>query len=91
MSKAFWILLFTAWVCSVDGQISAVPSKASVPPEFAKSIQPFFAQHCYSCHNDKMQSGGLNLQKIGASATVDDGAELEKILRRLQAGEMPPK
>jgi mono/diheme cytochrome c family protein len=59
---------------------------------FIQSIQPFFAQHCHACHNPKLNNGGLNLEAY-TSATLfsQDRDESEKILKKLQAGEMPPK
>jgi mono/diheme cytochrome c family protein len=59
---------------------------------FIRSVQPFFAKNCYACHNPKLSTGGLNLEAY-TSATLlsQDRDESEKILKKLQAGEMPPK
>ena len=80
--------------------ISAILCLADEPPGteaastsvFTNSVQPFFAKNCYACHNAKLKIGGLNLE---AYANVPPAAtnrgEFEKILQKLEAGEMPPK
>ncbi len=59
---------------------------------FTKSIQPFFAKNCFACHSSKLSSGGLNFEAYGSAALFfQDRDEAEKILKKLQAGEMPPR
>src|SRR5450631_3454393 len=59
---------------------------------FIKAVQPFFAKNCYACHNSRLSSGGLNFETYKSTALFfQDRDEAEKILKRLQAGEMPPK
>ncbi|MEP7274138.1 MAG: DUF1587 domain-containing protein, partial [Acidobacteriota bacterium] len=59
---------------------------------FAKSIQPFFADHCYACHNAEQKSGGLNLEVYRTASSVSESREVwENVLQRLQTGQMPPK
>jgi hypothetical protein len=66
----------------------AAPPSAS----FENSVQPLLAKNCYGCHNEKLQSGGLNLKSYTTSESVTQNRERwETILRRLEAGEMPPK
>jgi hypothetical protein len=43
-------------------------------------------RYCVTCHNDKLRTAGLSLAAV-ASASSDT---LEKVLRKLRAGEMPP-
>ena len=65
---------------------------ASVPSTFNDTVQPFFARHCYSCHNGRSAAGGLNLQTLNTAASVSENRdEWQKILRRTASGDMPPK
>ena len=58
---------------------------------FDKTIQPFFAQHCYHCHNKDLRTANLNLEAFDTAASfTNDRATLKRILERLSAGEMPP-
>src|SRR6266571_8665889 len=78
MKKVYLLLLFA--------------SKPAYSADFAKSIQPFFAKNCYSCHSAKLKTGGLNLEAyVNAASIAQEPERFEKILQRLKAGEMPPK
>ena len=58
---------------------------------FENSVQPFLSRTCYPCHNAKLHSGNLNLERYTTGASVGaDRDRWELILRKLQAGEMPP-
>jgi hypothetical protein len=65
---------------------------ATAGSTFQESVQPLLAANCYSCHNEKLQSGDLNLRAYtSAAALTQDREKWETILHRLDAGEMPPK
>jgi hypothetical protein len=43
--------------------LKVVPCFAdSSPSSYQSAVQPFVAKNCLGCHNDKLQSGGLNLK-----------------------------
>ena len=50
------------------------------------TLRPFLAQHCLSCHNARLNTGGLNLEGLAT-----DREKWELVLQKLQSGEMPPK
>jgi mono/diheme cytochrome c family protein len=65
---------------------------AGQPATFDQAVRPILSQTCAACHNDKLASGGLNLDAFlnaGSLTTQRDG--WERILDKLRAGEMPPK
>ena len=89
MKKVYWLLLFVPLLNWVDGPVAPLPAYSA---DFAKSIQPFFARNCYSCHSAKLKTGGLNLEAyVNAASIAQEPERFEKILQRLKAGEMPPK
>jgi mono/diheme cytochrome c family protein len=60
--------------------------------DFERTVRPFFAKHCYSCHNARGNSGGLNLQEFNSAASVNEYRdEWERILKRISSGQMPPR
>src|SRR2546423_10375837 len=64
------------------------PSSAT----FQSVVEPVLAATCASCHNDRVESGGLNLSPFSAPSSIADNREgWEKILRKIRSGEMPPK
>ena len=60
--------------------------------DYERDVDVFFEQHCYDCHDDDTQKGGLNLLEV-----KPDFSDRSKVLRwtdildRIVAGEMPPK
>ncbi len=75
--------------------LAATPAAGQGSPAdttFIKSVRPFFAKNCYACHSSRLSSGGLNLESYGSAASFfEDPDEAQKVLKKLQAGEMPPK
>jgi mono/diheme cytochrome c family protein len=51
---------------------------------------PFLARHCGGCHAPNVAAGGLNLQALGAPSAANR-EQWARILKRIEAGEMPPK
>ncbi|MGH9673797.1 MAG: DUF1587 domain-containing protein, partial [Bryobacteraceae bacterium] len=50
------------------------------------------AKTCAPCHNEQLASGGLNLEPFNTSQSLREHRDgWEKILKKLKAGEMPPK
>jgi len=64
--------------------------------DFEKTIQPFLADNCIACHNEKRKSGELNLETYKTAASVTQAGahnrdQWETVLLKLKTGEMPPK
>ena len=47
-------------------------------------------QYCTTCHNDKARTGGLSLASFDAAHAAADVVVIEKMIRKLRAGMMPP-
>src|SRR5690242_18420796 len=93
----FWAAKFAAGTAAAIVMlalaVTSAPGQGSPADDtFLRSVRPFFAKNCYACHNPKLNTGGLNLEVYTSAALLSrDQDESEKILKRLQAGEMPPK
>jgi cytochrome c551/c552 len=48
-------------------------------------------RYCVSCHNDRLKTGGLSLDKIDIADAGVNSEVLEKVVRKLRAGLMPPE
>src|SRR5437868_449768 len=48
-------------------------------------------QYCVTCHNDKLKTAGLTLDKMDPSHVAADTEAWEKVVRKLRAGMMPPQ
>ena len=65
---------------------------ASQPGSFQQTVQPVLKKNCTMCHNDKMASGGLSVERFSDPA-LDESSRggWERIVSKLRTGEMPPK
>jgi mono/diheme cytochrome c family protein len=75
------------------------PSAAQAPPQnppataAATSSQPtVFRQYCVGCHNERMKAnyGNLSLENVDPADAAGHAETLEKVVRRLRKGQMPP-
>src|SRR5262245_2982824 len=69
---------------------AAAPSAQKADAAAAADSGALVGQYCTSCHNERSKKGNLsltdfNLAKVGENAEVG-----EKMIRKLQAGMMPP-
>jgi cytochrome c551/c552 len=47
-------------------------------------------QYCVTCHNQKLKTAGLMLDKLDLAHAGEDAGAWEKVVRKLRAGMMPP-
>jgi mono/diheme cytochrome c family protein len=74
-----------------SGSTRPSPSGAA-PSSFEEVVVPFVQANCAVCHNDKLKTAGLSLTQYGGSDSMLRDRDLwEKVVRRVRAGEMPPK
>ncbi len=80
---------------AVKAPASATPAAKTAGPSqaaFDKSVKPLFDSTCSMCHSSGVASGGLAIEPYATVDSLTSGREeWDKILHRLQAGEMPPK
>ncbi len=60
-------------------------------PEFAETVAPFVRRNCLACHNGKLPTAGLDLERMLDAGAAGASETWEKVLDKLRAGEMPPK
>jgi len=47
-------------------------------------------QYCAGCHNDKVQSGGFSWTQVDLAHPGQTAEQLEKVIRKVRVGMMPP-
>jgi uncharacterized protein DUF1592/uncharacterized protein DUF1588/uncharacterized protein DUF1587/uncharacterized protein DUF1585/uncharacterized protein DUF1595 len=66
------------------------PSQAP-PPNFVRDVQPLLSKYCYGCHGEK-RKGDLDLRLYTTEKLAAGHRPLfEKVVKNLQAHEMPPE
>ncbi len=79
-------------VAVVASALLAAPPQAPSAAAFDKAVLPLFNKSCAACHNDRMAQGSLSLGAFATPASLSEHrAGWERILQRMQNGEMPPK
>jgi mono/diheme cytochrome c family protein len=74
--------------------LGARPAAAPREPDstYHDQVRPFLARHCLGCHGAHKPKGDFRLDRL--SAKLADRASRERwlaVLKRVEAGEMPPK
>src|SRR5262245_10184618 len=62
-------------------------------PGAATAISPQRAllnRYCVTCHNDRLKTAGLMLDKLDVEKVNQDAPTWEKVIRKLRTGAMPP-
>jgi hypothetical protein len=73
-------------------RVAAAPqaaNRAAAPAQAAP--RPFFDQYCITCHNDRLKTGELSLQGVDPVNVAGHEVVLEKVVRKLRTGQMPPE
>ena len=78
------LLACVSALLSVIGYIKAFEGQSSV------SQQAVLNKYCATCHNEKLRTAGLLLDKADVGHPSDNPAIWEKVLRKLRTREMPP-
>lgn len=95
------ILILFGVLCAEQARAAAPPANARTAhgkPEqsskkrsFEKEVLPLLSHYCYGCHGEK-KKGDLDLRIYTNTVTVARDRHLfEKVLKNLQAHEMPPE
>ena len=48
-------------------------------------------RYCVTCHNERLKSGGLMLDRMDVGQVSVDANTWEKVVRKLRSGQMPPE
>jgi cytochrome c551/c552 len=66
------------------------PSAAAHPKGDAPDHNAVVKRYCATCHNDARKTGGLSLASFDVAHAAQSAEIAEKMIRKLQAGLMPP-
>ncbi|PYS05547.1 MAG: hypothetical protein DMG12_07210 [Acidobacteria bacterium] len=89
MKKVLLILLSVCSSLGVAGTQQPSGSKSTLPP--ASSQRAFMDTYCVTCHNDRLRTGELSLEKVELQNGAEGAETWEKVIRKLRTGAMPPQ
>ena len=67
-----------------------VPVRYAPGPLSTQEQNTLIGRYCFRCHNSNNLAGGLNLEAFDAARAYEQAEIAEKMIRKLQAGMMPP-
>ena len=74
-----------------EGAASASPSQTAAARQApAQERQAILSKYCFTCHNDRLKSGGLALSTLDPASVSDNIDKWEKVVRKVRTGAMPP-
>ncbi len=85
-------LIHAGCILAADASRPKPTTPAVNTASFDAKVKPILKNTCSGCHNAVLTSGGVNLLPyLDAGTLLDDRASWEKILQKIESGEMPPK
>src|SRR3954471_10682234 len=64
---------------------------SAAAPAAAGPSRELLDKYCVSCHNDRLKTAGLSLEKVDPGDVAGHAEVLEKVVRKLRTGTMPPE
>ena len=68
----------------------ATPQQSSSTPSTPSQYRMVVDKYCVTCHNEKLKTGGLALDKLSLENIPADAEIWEKVIRKLRGNAMPP-
>jgi mono/diheme cytochrome c family protein len=79
------------WLALALGGLTAPAGIAlGQPSADAAKQRALVNRYCVACHNPTLKSGGISLAALDFSDVAGNSGVLEKVLRKVHSGEMPP-
>jgi len=69
---------------------AAKPAAAVAAPTTAPD-RALLDKYCLTCHNDRLKTAGFTIEKLDVADVHANSEALEKIVRKLRSGQMPPQ
>src|SRR5688500_18066959 len=72
-------------------QQAATARASAASPAAALPQRALLDQYCVTCHNEKLKTAGLMLDKLDVGDVKGNAEVLEKVVRKLRSEQMPPE
>ena len=71
--------------------LAAAPRDAAAQAPAGELSRTLLDRYCVTCHNDRLQTAGLALDAVDMERVAEHAPVLEKVVRKLRSGQMPPE
>ena len=87
-----FVLLSLNLASGASGDKASTSGGNALDKHFDAQVQPLLARYCVSCHGAEKPKGDLRLDQLATDFTREsDRQRWQAVLKRVKAGEMPPK
>ena len=86
VARSIGAALLTGAALAGGPALAAGGQDAAAPPSRA-----LFDRYCVACHNQRLRTGGLALDEVDPARAAVHAPVLEKVVRKLRTGQMPPE
>ena len=103
LRRSLFIVLFCALMATAYVQAGGLEPRGAAPAApatalsqsaesqaTAESQRAVLQRYCFVCHSDQLRTGGLSLEAVDVADVASAGETWEKVVRKLNAGMMPP-
>ena len=86
------LFLAAVWLAAVVADVPQAASQgAPASPAQPSQFRSVLDQYCVTCHNERLKTGGLTLDTVDLANVSAHAPELEKVIRKVRGGQMPPQ
>ena len=76
---------------AAEARPGGTPAATAPTPASPAPARALLDQYCVTCHNDKLKTAGLTLDHVDLGNAKAHAEVLEKVVRKLRSGQMPPE
>ena len=80
-----------AWPCRSQGATNQQAQSTATEAQSALSERAILDRYCITCHNDRLETGGLSFDAVDITNVGAHAEVWERVVRKLRAGAMPPQ
>src|SRR4026208_128201 len=80
----------TVWMAASASPSTEAAGGAQTAAATSSSPQKIVSTYCVTCHNDKLKTGGLVLDRPELADVAAHADVWEKVIRKVRTGMMPP-
>jgi mono/diheme cytochrome c family protein len=95
MNRRLWPGAIAVWMAAAAWSVTHAASPQAAPAQPAalstSAGQEAITRYCVSCHNDRLKTAGLSLEKLDAAHATANPELWENVARKVQARAMPPQ
>jgi mono/diheme cytochrome c family protein len=83
-------VLATVATCLYSYPLVAEAPQATPAASSSAALKPALDRYCVTCHNEKLKTAGLSLERLDTALVGGELETWEKVARKLRTHEMPP-